>query len=121
MAYRSGYPTGYLDDAAGYTFTPTAEGYSMPVKVEKQGGEGADYSLWKQYGTAIPVQTTLIYTGGVSALHQTPIWTLIRDADAGTGRGDKMVYRTPSSTFNISDAEAQVIIDDGTYADQVGQ
>ena len=121
MAFRSGFPTGFGDDTGAYMFTPTADGYSIPIKHEKQGGEGKKQGLWRKYGTAIPVQTTLIYTGGVSALRQTPIWTLIRDADTGTGRGEKMVYRTPSAAFEVSDAEAQVIINDETYADMVGQ
>ncbi len=121
MAYRSGYVTGYQDNSAGYVFTPTATGYSMPINAETQGGEGPDHSLWRHYDKPIPVQATIIYTSGTSVKVQGPIGATIEAADAGSGRGDKMVFRTPGVDFPITDAEALVIIADGTHDDAVNQ
>jgi len=121
VAYRSGYATGYQDDAAGYVFTPTATGYSIPINAETQGGECPGSSLWRQYGTPIGVQATIIYTSGVSVKVQGPTIATMEAADAGSGRGDRMVYRTPGVDFPITDAEALVIIADETYGDAVGQ
>ena len=121
MAYRSGYVTGYQDNSAGYVFTPTATGYSVPINTETQGGECAIQGLWSQYGNAIPVQATILYTSGTSVKVQGPDGDTIEAADAGSGRGDKMVFRTPGVDFPITDAEALVIIADETYDDAVGQ
>ena len=121
MAYRSGYATGYQDDAAGYVFTPTATGYSISINVEAQGGECPAHGMWGQYGTPIGVQATILYTSGASVKVQTPSGDTIEAADAGSGRGDRMVYRTPGVDFPITDAEALVIIADETYGDAVGQ
>jgi len=121
VAYRSGYVTGYQDNSAGYVFTPTATGYSMPINTETQGGECPVHSLWEQYGTPVGVQATILYTSGTSVKVQGPDGDTIEAADAGSGRGDRMVYRTPGVDFPITDAEALVIIADETYADAVGQ
>jgi len=120
MAYAGGYAYGY-QDGTQYLFTPTTAGYSIPIGSETQGGEAPMQGLWKHYGTALAVQTSIIYTSGVSALVQSPLASVEAAADSGSGRGDKMAYPTPGPAYPITETEALAIIADATYGDFVSQ
>ena len=112
MAYSNGYAGGY--DYAR-TFTPTTDGYSIQINSESRGG-GRGHSMWKHYGKAIPIQTTIIYTSGASAIVASPLTSVEAAADAGSGRGKKMVYPTPGGPYAITEDEATAIKADGTYS-----
>ena len=120
MAYAGGYAYGYQDGTSS-VFTPTTAGHSIPIGVETQGGEGPGHSLWRHYGTPIAVAAYIIYTSGTSILRQIPDQDTMDAADAGSGRGDKMVFPTPGTAYPITSAEVLTIIADSTYEDFVSQ
>jgi len=118
MAYAGGYAYGY-QDGTGFLFTPTTEGRSHRINKEQVH---STHGLWRKYGAAIRVQAQIVYTSGASALLQTPAQADITAADTGSGIGDKMIYRTPTTPqYPITETEALVIIADETYADFVSQ
>jgi len=120
VAYGGGYEFGYQDGSGGWVFTPDATGYSISINGINWEKEG--YRLWNSYGSAIPVQKTLVYTSGASSLTAVPSQAVLDAADAGSGNGDKMVYPTPTSiNISITEAEALAIVADETYADYVSQ
>lgn len=114
MAYTGGDATGYGDASTGYTFTPTATGYGSVVDEVLYETD----RLWRFY--SIPSQIHLIYTSGVSVATQQPTTTVIAAADAGSGKGDKMVYPSPGGPYPITTAESVTIISDATHGDGVG-
>ena len=120
MAYAGGYAYGYQDGTGGHLFTPTTAGVTRRILPEHANHGHAE--LWRHYGKAIPAQAHIFYTAGVSAVQQQPQHDDIANADAGSGIGDKMVWRTPTTPqYPITEAEALAIIADGTYADFVSQ
>ena len=118
MAYAGGYAYGY-QDGTGFLFTPTTAGHSQRINKEQVHGT---HGLWRKYGKAFKVQAHIVYTSGVSALRQMPSQAHITAADTGSGIGDKMIYRTPTTPqYTVTETEALAIIADETYGDFVSQ
>lgn len=118
MAYQAGYQYGYGDADTGYTFSPsTATGVETPIIDYNEPAKRRDM-LWRLYD--LPSQVHIFFNSGVSSTKTSPTVDAFAAADTGSGKGDRMVWPSPGGPYPITASEAQTIIDDSTYADEVG-
>ena len=117
MAYAGGYSSGYGGGAStGWFFTPVAVGSNNAI-VDQQQAYGRRSPLWRYY--TIPNAIHILYTSGASLTRQVPSTDLMKAADPGSGKGDRMVWPSPGGPYPITEEEALTIIADETYADYV--
>lgn len=90
------------------TFTPTT--YNRPINPESTG-HGEKYSMWRHYGSPIPVGYVVIITGGTANASPGGIGLTADDwagADSGSGEGGKAIFRG-GITYTVTAGEQTIL------------
>lgn len=95
------------------TFVPPTR--NIAVNPETEGGELERHSMWRHYGSPIPVGYTVLITSGVASTYPglvSPSTDQIAAADAGSGE-EGLAYFRGGIEYTITSAEDAILTSAG--------
>jgi len=93
------------------TFTPPTRNEAITGKEQVVGGDASHASMWRHYGSPIPVGYTVLITSGVATTSPgriAPTTDDIAGADAGSGDAD-LAYFRGGQEYTITAAEDTIL------------
>ena len=93
------------------TFTPTT--YNLPISGKEQvlGGDANHESMWRHYGSPIPVGYVVIITSGAANASPgsiSPSVDTMAGADEGSGDGGLAIF-SRGATYTVTNAEDTIL------------